>query len=381
MDETACRLFYDGTDGILASEPIARAARKGRLAQNVTRGQTRSVVSLVALLCEDSRVQAELPQYIIGNEHVLPATVVIQLRVEGTLLRNVRLLRRKSAWANDALLASIAQHWGRVLASRRAHQQPILLVDACNAHLGRRFLDTCSRWKIWLVYVPARLTWLVQPADTHCVALLKALLRKRFHDTLLANEDGKVRIQDILLHRNEGIRTVLQGRRWKGAFEGYGYAAGQRLVRRGILEVLEWETAPMVPSTLPALRDLEMVFLRKREFPLRKLLACHRAAPGASAPRAGPDVAHASEPIAERGGWNGRLQSSSRLHVPSPEAVAAPGASNCAPGSSSAPPPHQPWLPSALPPRPVPAPLFRRLPVGRPLLPPRRRRSEETSPP
>ena len=179
MDETACRLFYDGTDGILASEPIARAARKGRLAQNVTRGQTRSVVSLVALLCEDSRVQAELPQYIIGNEHVLPATVVTQLRAEGALLRNVHLVRRKSAWANDALLASIARHWGRVLASRRAHQQPILLVDACNAHLARRFLDTCSRWKIWLVYVPARLTWLVQPANTHCFALLKALLREK----------------------------------------------------------------------------------------------------------------------------------------------------------------------------------------------------------
>ena len=76
MDETTCRLFCDAAEGVIASELIARAARKGRVAQQATRGQTRSALSLIALLCDDSSIQPRLPQYILGNEHVLPAGVV-----------------------------------------------------------------------------------------------------------------------------------------------------------------------------------------------------------------------------------------------------------------------------------------------------------------
>ena len=211
MDETACSCFYEASEGVLASEPIALAARRGLLAQNATRGQTRSNLSLVALLCEDTSIQAELPQYIIGNEHVLPAAVVAELRAEGALLPNVRLVRRKSAWVNDGVLAVIARHWGEVLARHAGTRQPILLLDSCNAHLGRKFLAACSRWKIWVVYVPARLTWLVQPADTHCFALFKACLRKAFHEALLRNEDGKVCVKEIIVHVNMAIRKVLHG--------------------------------------------------------------------------------------------------------------------------------------------------------------------------
>ena len=93
MDETACCLFYGCASGVLASEPIALAAQRGLLAQNASRGQVRSNLSLVALLCEDTGVQAELPQYIIGNEHDLSAALAAQLHMEGALLPNVRLLR------------------------------------------------------------------------------------------------------------------------------------------------------------------------------------------------------------------------------------------------------------------------------------------------
>ena len=374
MDETACCLFYDGASGVLASEPIALQARRGLLAQNASRGQTRSNLSLVALLCDDSEVQAELPQYIIGNEHVLPAAVVAQLQMEGALLRNVRVLRRQSAWVNDALLAVVARHWGEVLSRHRAERQPILLVDSCNAHLGRKFLAACARAKIWVVCVPARLTWLMQPADTHCFALFKAWLRKAFHEALLANEDGKVFVKDVILQLNTAIRKVLQGRRWKGAFVKNGYAPGQRQVRGKILQLLEWDTTPSVSSELPSFDDFRALFPRRREIPLKDLLACHRsraAAPGAPLE---PEIPVATEPIAERGIWFGRLRSSSHLidPTPAPAAFSEPRASSSS--SSSAPPAAPtPCLPRPPPPHPVRPPTARLFPVGRPLLPPLRR--------
>ena len=61
MDETSLRLLYDAAKGVIASEPIAQAGRRGRLAQKATRGQTRGALSLIALICDESSVQPRLP--------------------------------------------------------------------------------------------------------------------------------------------------------------------------------------------------------------------------------------------------------------------------------------------------------------------------------
>ena len=291
----------------------------------------------------------------------------------------MRLLRRKSAWVNDAVLAVIARRWEEVLSGHTAKRQPILLVDSCNAHLGRKFLAACTRAKIWVSCVPARPTWLMQPADTHCFALLNAWLRKAFHEALLANEDGKVDAKEMILQLNMAIRKVLQGRRWKGAFVSNGYAPGQRQVRAKILELLEWDSAPSVSSELPTFDDFRALFPRRREIPLRDLLACHRARPARPLAPPEAEVPIASEPIGERGIWFGRLRSSSHLLDPAPAAVSEPSASSSS--TSPLPAAPAPWLLAPPPPRPPPPPVRRLFPVGRPLLPPPRRpRAREASP-
>ena len=259
MDETACRLWYDPAKGVLASQLVALAARRGRVTTGVTTAQARSVLSLVALLCNDSSIQPRLPQYILGNEHVLPASVLGDLRRDRSLSPNIHILRRRSAWVNDTELAVIARHWGRVLSLHCPDRQPILLMDACSVHLGPRFLASCVRCKIWVVYVPARLTWLLQPADTHCFALLKASLRQQFHETSLLADSGRVTVRDILEHLNIAIRKVFQGRSWSEAFEGNGWSDGQRRVRQRILDTLEWPAIPRVDNCLPSLQEFETI--------------------------------------------------------------------------------------------------------------------------
>ena len=71
MDETACRLLYDPAKGVLASELVALAARRGRVTSSVPTAHTRSVLSLVTSLCKDSSVQPRVTRYILGNEQVL----------------------------------------------------------------------------------------------------------------------------------------------------------------------------------------------------------------------------------------------------------------------------------------------------------------------
>ena len=91
MDETAGRLFYVPAKGVSASELVALAVRRGKLTRSVTTAQTRSVLSLVALLCKDTSIQPRLPQYILGNEHVLQTSVLGELRRDMSLSPNIHI--------------------------------------------------------------------------------------------------------------------------------------------------------------------------------------------------------------------------------------------------------------------------------------------------
>ena len=190
----------------------------------------------------------------------------------------------KSAWINDTELAAIARHWGRVLQQHCPYRQPVLLPDACSPHLKPNFLASYVRWNMWVLHVPARLIWLLQPADTHCFALLKASLRQQFHDMALLAAGGKAALKNILEHLGRAIRKVSQGRSWSEAFEGSGWSCGQTRVRQRILDTLEWPAILQVDNCLPSLQDFQTTFPWNRGIPLAKLLGCHRVSLSPVAP-------------------------------------------------------------------------------------------------
>ena len=372
FDETSCRLFYETAPGILGSEPIASSAHKGFITQQVTRKQKRGTLSFLALLCDDTTIQPSLPQIIIGNEHVLPEAVRRALEEESLLMKNVTVLRRKSAWVNDELLSLVAATWGKALRKYKDTHQPILLMDVCSPHMGLRFLRALARWNIWSVFIPGRTTWLLQPCDTHCFAAFKGALRTMFEQRLLESDDGTVDIKSVILHLNRATRKVIQGKEWAPAFDGDGWSSRQQLMRHTILTTLECNTVPEIPDALPSLRQFQAIFPKRRCIPLGALLNHYRGGPGAAEPMA-PAV-HSDmdvEPAAIRGPWHGRLRSSSGCNLVSREEFRLEHPMHREPSPPPLPPPA--WPPSELRPKHRDhqrhPPRQWGLAVGRPLLP------------
>ena len=106
MDETACRLNYKPRKGGLADRSVAAAQREGSLVQDVSAGHQKAALSHMALVCDVPSLQPEMPQFILGNEHVLAQALVSSL--SPTLPKNVHLLRRKSSWVTHDVMAE----WG-----------------------------------------------------------------------------------------------------------------------------------------------------------------------------------------------------------------------------------------------------------------------------
>ena len=223
LDETAVRMYMDPVRGLIVT---GAEGLRGKPLRSASRRQQRACVSHIAIVCDDTSVQPVLPQIIVGNcKTVLKS---MQRRLAPQLRENVFLLRRKSAWVNADLMVNVLKVLGRALQPFTDERQPILLMDACPSHLAGRVFRAAARANIWVIIVPAKLTGLLQPADTHVFYRYKMYLRRHMERIVIASASGAVNTEDVILGMNDGIRYVLQKHAWSVAFDANGFSAGQQ---------------------------------------------------------------------------------------------------------------------------------------------------------
>ena len=295
LDETSVKFWYEPRKGLRPSRgQIPRAG----FARHASRGQLRKAFSHIAIICDDTSLQPHLPQVLLVNER----TVSAQLYRRWTSLPgcNAQLWRQKSSWINDKIFAKIVRELGKVLRSRAGGRQAILLLDAHKCHFSNCTLAACRDYDIWPVLIPARMTSLLQPLDTHVFSRFKMFLRTLLHQIMLtgANEDlSSEQVIDALVH---AIKGVLQRHSWAAAFDQNGFGSTFE-VRPHLLEALAWQAPPIIDTELPDYNKFAHCFPRRCHIPFMLLLSgvLPRPPRGPKRPR---------EEAAEDGGDSGEVR-------------------------------------------------------------------------
>ena len=215
----------------------------------------RRYMSHIGVICDREDIQATLPQFVVGNAHTLLARQIAALRRGRPL--NVRLIRQKSAWSNGRLTANLVRHIAAALDGRsgRARDvQVLLLLDAAKIHFTLAVLRACKAANFWLVIIPPRLTFLIQPLDTDAFALYKSVLLDAYQEarSRSANADGDLSMAEFLPCIDGAIQSVLEGRPWAAAFDRDGFGAGQRALGDRVKTRLQLGGAVAVPSSRPS---------------------------------------------------------------------------------------------------------------------------------
>ncbi len=184
---------------------------------------------------------------------------------------NVHIVRQKSAWSNRLACARIVRALRAALDSHFGDTQPVLLMDTVKLHNAQCVLNACRRAGIWVVLVPPKLTWLLQPLDTigfysFKVAQAQAYLRAR-----ACTPDGQLPIGDFIPCVCTAIRKVLQGRKWAGAFNGDGFGRQQADLSSLVAQHLQLSGPVAIPSVRPAIDQLRLYFPRRARVPTRSL--------------------------------------------------------------------------------------------------------------
>ena len=267
LDETSVRCWYEPR--LDPRRPKGQVPRAG-IARQASRGQLRRAFSHIGIICDDASLQPHLPQVLLVNER----TVTAEQHRRWTPLPgyNAKLWRGKSAWINNKVFANIIRELGMVLRARVGDRQAILLLDAHVCHFSKGTLAACRDYDIWPVIIPARMTSLLQPLDTHVFSRFKMFLRTRMHQLMLtgANDDfTSEQVIDALLHAIKmfctGIRGLRPSRRtvFGPAFE----------VREHLWEVLAWHTTPVIDAELPAYTQFAHCFPARHHIPFMQLLS------------------------------------------------------------------------------------------------------------
>ena len=137
------------------------------------------------------------------------------------------------------------------------------MFDAAMIHLADEVMNELTAAKIWFTLIQARLTWLLQPLDTHGFAKYKRHLKRSFQETLLDSAQGNNAERMILLVVGT-IRAVLQGNRWANAFTHNGLAGNQTHVSKFIKQNLQFEILPPYPAILPTLDVMRLCWPSNR---------------------------------------------------------------------------------------------------------------------
>ena len=351
LDETAVAYYHGDQRGNLVAWKRARHDGPEPV-QRVSRRQLRGCITHIAIIADRPDVQPVLPQVLLGNESMLLARVVRALA--GSLPPNVVLRRAKSSWTNIPTMIWVLQEVGRALAPWAATHQPILLMDCARQHLHHSVARAAARAGIWLAYVPAGLTWLLQPCDTHVFLRYKRHLRLGYARARAEAADGLVSTEAWLRLIADTIRSVLQGHAWRGAFSDNGLDGTQLALSSYVRKELALVEQLTAPSTEPDEDLLRAVVPRGAAVALGPLLRPLRAA-RVLAVQDVPSPA-SEEDAPQPGVWVGRLRSSS--------------ASASLPPPPPAPVEHPPPLPPPATPPPSPAPRRPRAwPLPTPLSP------------
>jgi hypothetical protein len=252
----------------------------------------------------------------------------------------------------------------------------ILSLDAFRAHLTASVWRCAAAQGFFVFVVPAGLTWVLQPCDTHLFAPFKRRLGEIAQQLAAETPDGHLSQRSLVRAVVATVEEIILGRPWGHAFQDCGLVGSQPAVSQRVLAKLgcappacgsELPTLAMLQDVFPArmlipIMDVFRPFVPARRLPLAPRFALVRER--SRSPRRDP-----------RAPWHGRLRSSSALSLRAPRTP--PSALALGPSE----PPPDPSASSTCPPPPVvpPAPTVPRLPRAvrlppGPPLPPRPRR-------
>jgi hypothetical protein len=263
LDETAVGYAFPRLRGNVVGKALLRGECLPR--DGLRRSDIRGTITHAAMITHRTDIQPCLPQVFIGDSRRFTKTFLAA--ASDVKPANVHFLKEKTAWNNAAVMVRILHLLSEAL-QKWPSVQPILVLDTAKCHLCTKVLRCAADLGIWVMVVPAKLTWALQPLDTHAFSMYKHYLRTRFREC--RSQHGCFTSQHWLGMLCDVVVQVLNGRKWQRAFESTGLL-GNRSALGPDLQRLGFAGFASADPLLPSGEALAKVFPRRFKVPYWEL--------------------------------------------------------------------------------------------------------------
>ena len=158
------------------------------------------------------------------------------------------------------------------LQDERARFDIVLFLDAARIHCSRKVILACNYHGIRLILLPAKLTWLLQPCDTHLFVNYKRYMRQRWQEMALTMESGVVDIDTLFDIVFDTIETVVNSQSWAHAFMENGFHSSFGYLSSYIMKRLEYTAKPIMNTDPPTIETFVWCFPARTVIPENLLL-------------------------------------------------------------------------------------------------------------
>ncbi len=126
------------------------------------------------MICDNVELQELLPQVLLGGPACFLARDVVAL--QALVGPSIFVIRSASGWNNSKRMMGIIELLAATTREYYRTHQFCILPDAGKCHITEEVARCLQNHRIWLTVIPARMTFILQPLDTHVFALLKRKL-------------------------------------------------------------------------------------------------------------------------------------------------------------------------------------------------------------
>ena len=208
LDETSIAKAYGKIKGTVMVPSAWKQCSALDVSEHANKSDMHTSISYVAMVANDPLISAMLPQVLVSSRRAVNRA----LEQEADIMLGVRthLWIRDSAWLTQEIFLEVLELLLDALEDYQDLFGFILLVDACRVHLSVDVANKLLFAGIRIVVVPAKLTWLLQPLDTHVFANFKNSLKKKLQAAAINSHDGQVQHVQWIASLAEGIKEVTQ---------------------------------------------------------------------------------------------------------------------------------------------------------------------------
>ena len=264
LDETSVSMAPDMRTGLVVTQ-LASSFRS-----KVPQQDTRTHVTYVAVVCDDTSLQQHMLHIVIGSKPKLNNHCFDKMN--RLCPQGVHVIRNElKAWNNTYLMVKILGLIKKAL-SHRPDIQPLLLLDVAQCHIQSAVMSKAKELGIWLVFIPAQVTFLLQPLDTHGFAGFKSWLKAQFAELLGQSPDGVVCRLQWLLVLQTAKRDYFDLKSWAESFHTTGARRPCVRFTKALQKYAQPSLARDAPAQEPTAESLALVWPRRR-----RMLYAHAA--------------------------------------------------------------------------------------------------------